>query len=173
MDLTLISASNRKGNRTSDVAAFYQQQLTEKQHTVQLLDLQTLDSQMLVEAATGKKVEGLPEIVAQYLLNKQKILVVVPEYNGSIPGIFKLFIDAIHPEFWAGKKVALAGISAGRSGNMRGLDHLTAIFHYLQMEVLSYKINIPGVRNVLDEGIENDLALANRIARQILLLEKF
>jgi hypothetical protein len=56
---------------------------------------------------------------------------------------------------------------------MRGLDHLTAIFHYLQMEVLSYKINIPAVRSVLDDGIENDSALANRIARQILLLEKF
>ncbi len=173
MDLTLISASNRKGNRTRDVAGFYQQILTEKQHSVKLLDLQEIESQMLVEAATGKRVPGIQALNEQYLTDAEKIMVVVPEYNGSIPGFFKLFIDAVHPEIWAGKKAALVGISSGRSGNMRGLDHLTAIFNYLQVEVLSYKLNIPAVRNVLDEGIENDVALRSRMTKQILLLEKF
>jgi chromate reductase, NAD(P)H dehydrogenase (quinone) len=173
MDLILISASNRKGNRTRDVTGFYQQILTEKKHSVKLLDLQEIESQMLVEAATGKRVAGIQALNEQYLTDAEKILVVVPEYNGSIPGIFKLFIDAVHPEIWAGKKAALVGISSGRSGNMRGLDHLTAIFNYLQVEVLSYKLNIPAVRNVLDEGIENDVALTSRMTKQILLLEKF
>ena len=111
--------------------------------------------------------------IDNFLRSVEKIIVVVPEYNGSIPGYFKLFIDAIHPEFWAEKKAALVGISAGRSGNMRGIDHLTSIFNYLQVEVLSYKINIPSVRNLLDSGIENDLQLAQRVSKQILLLEKF
>ena len=55
MDLLLISASNRPGNRTKEVTGFYQQILQDNGHKVKLLDLQEIESQWLVEGATGKK----------------------------------------------------------------------------------------------------------------------
>lgn len=173
MDLTIISGSNRPANRTRDVAGFYQQILLQKGHKAGLLDLQSVDSMSIVEAATGKRVEAVHRLQSQYIQSVSKIIVVVPEYNGSVPGFFKLFVDAIAQEQWLGKKVALVGISAGRSGNSRGLDHLTGVFHYLNVEVMSYKLNIPFVRNLLDDGIESDPFLAQRINKQILLLEQY
>lgn len=173
MDLTIISGSNRPSNRTRNVAAFYQQLILQSGHNAALLDLQSVDAGEIAEAATGKKVDGVAQIQKDFLQNVAKIVVVVPEYNGSIPGFFKLFVDAIAPEYWLGKKVALVGISAGRSGNSRGLDHLTGVFHYLNVEVMSYKLNIPFVRTLLDQGIASDFALLQRMNKQILLLENY
>lgn len=78
----------------------------------------------------------------------QRFVVVVPEYNGSIPGVFKLLIDACDPEIFFGKKFALVGVASGRAGNLRGLDHLTDILHYLRAEVFSLKQPISQIRRL-------------------------
>ena len=51
-----------------------------------------------------------------------------------------------------GKKAALVGVASGRAGNLRGLDHLTDILHHLQVEVLSFKVPISKLDEVLDEN---------------------
>ena len=79
----------------------------------------------------------------------------MPEYNGSIPGIFKTFIDSCNIDTcFRGKKAALVGIAAGRAGNLRGLDHLTDILHHSGCEVLSYKLPISSIRQLFDENNE-------------------
>ena len=76
---------------------------------------------------------------------------VIPEYNGSFPGIFKAFIDAsdIRSSFH-GKKVCLIGVSDGRAGNLRGMDHLTNICGHMKMNVLNLKIPISSVGSLID-----------------------
>lgn len=54
----------------------------------------------------------------------------------------------------SGKKVALVGVSSGRSGNIRGIDHLTNIFHYLNLEVLPYKLPISRTNELVNENRE-------------------
>ena len=64
--------------------------------------------------------------------------------------------------------IALVGISAGRSGNIRGMDHLTGVFHYLGAEVLSSKIDIANLHSVLDiDGNLNNDDVIRRMNRQI------
>ena len=69
-----------------------------------------------------------------------------------MPGILKLFIDSISPKLWQHKKAALVGLSAGRAGNLRGLDDVTNILHYLQMEVLSKKPKLSVFDTLVDEN---------------------
>ena len=65
----------------------------------------------------------------------------------------------MHPKFWKGKKAALIGISSGRSGNVRGLEHLTGVLHYLQVEVCSAKPVISGIDGLLEgESLNNEEA---------------
>jgi len=73
------------------------------------------------------------------LIPSTHLLFVVPEYNGGFPGVLKYFIDIIHPKVWAGKIAGLVGVATGRSGNLRGIDHLTGILHYLKVEVIYQK----------------------------------
>lgn len=81
-----------------------------------------------------------------------KFIFITPEYNGSIPGVLKIFIDACSfPISFYHKKAALVGISSGRYGNLRGIDHLTGICNYLRMHVLPLKIFLPQIQNEINE----------------------
>jgi chromate reductase len=83
--------------------------------------------------------------------SSNKMLVVVPEYNGSIPGILKLIMDCADPEIYREKKIALTGVASGRGGNLRGLDHLSGMFHYLKAEVFSDKLPISRIRSLVND----------------------
>lgn len=83
------------------------------------------------------------EAVRQQLIDATHFVFIVPEYNGSFPGILKLLIDnSKYPESFRGKKCAMVGLSAGMFGNLRGLDHLSGVLNYLQASILPYRVHL-------------------------------
>jgi NAD(P)H-dependent FMN reductase len=92
----------------------------------------------------------------------------MPEYNGSFPGIFKLMMDISDiTRCWFHKKVMLVGVANGRAGNLRGLDNMTNMCHYMKMNVLPNKLPISSVSNELkDERFYQETTL-NAIRNQI------
>jgi NAD(P)H-dependent FMN reductase len=106
-------------------------------HTLLLADLPL---SLYAEGSYGEPSESFAQAVHNPLRTASHVVMVVPEYNGGFPGILKLFIDMLHPREWKGKKVALVGVATGRGGNLRGLDHLTGVLHYLGAEVLGKKV---------------------------------
>ena len=85
-----------------------------------------------------------------------KFLFIMPEYNASFPGVLKLMIDNSDvKKCWWYKKAALVGISDGRAGNLRGLEHMTSILHYLKVNVLYNKVLLSRI----NEEINNEGAL--------------
>jgi NAD(P)H-dependent FMN reductase len=82
-----------------------------------------------------------------------KFIFISPEYNGSIPGVLKLMFDiSDYKKAWWGKKALLTGVATGRGGNLRGLEHLTSILHYLKVNVHPNKLPISLVHNLMDEA---------------------
>ena len=59
---------------------------------------------------------------------------VVPEYNHSFPGEFKLLLDSAYKEY-ANKFALLVGVSAGQYGGVRVLQHLAPVFHELNIHL--------------------------------------
>ena len=58
-------------------------------------------------------------------------MVVVPEYNGSFPGILKYFIDLLpFPESFDCRPVSYVGVSAGQWGALRAVEQLQLVFGY-------------------------------------------
>ena len=98
-----------------------------------------------------------------------KFIFISPEYNGSIPGVLKSFIDNTDiKKVWPGKKALLTGISTGRAGNLRGMEHLTGILHYLKVNVHHNKLPISVVHNLLNEAGEiTDPATLAAIGEQL------
>jgi NAD(P)H-dependent FMN reductase len=71
--------------------------------------------------------QGIPDVVKQLkeqIVNAEGLLLVTPEYNNSIPGVFKNAIDWLSrpstdiPRVFKGRPVAIMGTSPGRFGTL-------------------------------------------------------
>lgn len=100
--------------------------------------------------------EKLKALQDNFLIPAQKFIWISPEYNGSFPGILKLFIDAIsvrsYEDTFPGKKSALIGVTTGRSGNIRGLDHLTGVLMHMRSIIYPWLLPISRVNELIDTG---------------------
>ena len=149
--ITIISSTNRPGSSTLKVAQYYQNKLQANGVESGLLSLSQLPSNLIETDLYGKRSKAF-EPIQDMITNTQKFLFIIPEYNGSYPGVLKTFIDACSfPESFYEKKTALVGVSSGRYGNIRGVDHFTGVCHYIHLHVMPLKIHIPSVHKELDE----------------------
>ena len=86
------------------------------------------------------------------VLAARGILTVVPEYNGSFPGVLKLFVDMLKfPESLVDKPAAFIGIAAGRWGGLRAVEQLEMIFQYRSAHLYGRRVFIPAIGDELDE----------------------
>ncbi len=150
----VISGTDRRESRTFQIATYCSEIIDNHGRDSTLLDLASLHPELFSESRYGLPSEALSKVLHSTILPADKIIIVAPEYNGSYPGILKYFIDLISPGLWLGKRVALVGVATGRAGNVRGLDHLTSVLHYLKVEVMSYKVYLSQLHHHSDlEGI--------------------
>ncbi|MEO7961348.1 MAG: NAD(P)H-dependent oxidoreductase [Ginsengibacter sp.] len=151
---TIISGTNRADSLTEKVAAEYARMLGEKHVDATIFSLKDFD--VLHHDEHFIKVEN------EILFPTSKFIIVMPEYNGSFPGVLKAMIDTSDiRRAWWGKKALLTGVSTGRAGNLRGMDHLAACLHYLKMHVHYNKLPISVIDKVIDKkGRLNEDTLA-------------
>ena len=148
--ITIISSTNRPGSSTLKLAQYYQNTFHEKGIEAGLLSLAQLPPNLIQTDLYGQRSQEF-EPIQDIITKTQKFLFVIPEYNGSFPGVLKVFIDACSfPESFYEKKAALVGLSSGKYGNIRGVDHFTGICNYLHLHVLPLKIHIPSIHKELD-----------------------
>src|ERR1035437_839756 len=142
--ITVISGTNRSDSMTLRIAGLYCKLLSERTDNVHLFSLE--NKQVWERGAAMIALEK------QYLIPAQKFVFIMPEYNASFPGILKLMLDNsdIKKSWWY-KKAALVGISDGRAGNLRGIEHMTAILHYMKVNVLYNKLVISRINDEINK----------------------
>jgi chromate reductase len=147
---TIISATNRPDSSTYKLAQYYQKKLKEKRLEAGILSLTRLPANIIESDLYGKRsaeFKPIQDIVTQ----TEKFLFIIPEYNGSFPGVLKVFMDACSfPESFYEKKAALTGLSSGKYGNIRGIDHFTGVCHYMHLQVMPLKIHIGSINKEFD-----------------------
>jgi len=117
------------------------------------LSLTELPDTVIATDLYGKRSEAFKLILDVAINPSDKFMFVIPEYNGSYPGVLKVFVDACDfPESFYEKKAALVGISSGKYGNIRGVDHFTGVCHYFNLHVLPLKLHIANIKTELDEN---------------------
>lgn len=160
--ITIISGTNRKDNVTKKVALEYQRFLR---------DLYQLESEVfsLDEVNMSVRNEKFVEIESSLLKPALKFIIISPEYNGSYPGILKLMIDNSDvSKVWWHKKVLLTGVSTGRAGNLRGMEHLTGCLLHMKMLVHPNRLPISVVDTLLDSDDHfNDTRTVGAINNQL------
>jgi chromate reductase, NAD(P)H dehydrogenase (quinone) len=145
--ITIIAGTNRKGSNSKKVALQYQKLLTEKNIESKLLALEDEDVTV--------KNEHFAKLEKEYLLESDKYIFVIPEYNGSYPGALKMLIDNSDvAKVWPNKKALLVGVASGRAGNLRGLEHFTGSLMHMKVNVHFNRLPISSVHNLLNENAE-------------------
>lgn len=148
--ITIISGTNRPNSSTYKLSLYYQKRLAEKGVQANLLPLTDLPATLIDTDLYGKRSEAFAKI-QQQITATDKFLFVIPEYNGSFPGVLKVFIDACDfPASFYEKKAALVGLSSGKYGNIRGVDHFTGICNYIHLHVMPLKIHIAAIKTEFD-----------------------
>ena len=142
--ITVISGTSRNDSNTLRVASLYQRLLSERgEQEVNLLSLLGVN--------VWERSPDLKQIEEKLLIPAQRFVFVMPEYNGSFPGILKTMIDNSDIKAcWWGKKALLTGLADGRAGNFRGLEHMTGILQYMHMNVYWDKLPISRINEEID-----------------------
>ena len=69
---------------------------------------------------------------------------------------------------WPNKKILLTGVSTGRAGNLRGMEHLTGVLLYLKANVHHNRLPLSIVHTLLNaDGILTDEVTINSINIQV------
>jgi len=109
---------------------------------------------------------GVKELSAK-ILAADALVISTPEYNGSIPGLFKNVIDwlsRIKPGTLTGKQILLLAASPGALGGTRSLWHSRQPLEVLGNFVFPEMMGLPLAHQAFDEsGVLKDAKTAERL----------
>ena len=171
----IIVGTNRRDAMSLEMAKYYSQRLIEKGVEAVILDLAQLPEDFAFSALYHNK--GKNEHYNYYqseLDGVDKCFIIAPEYNGSFPGVLKVFIDGLrYPDSLRDKKVAMVGLSNGVLGNAVGLGHLNDILSYMGANVLGLRVKLGEIAKHFDGEKVSHPLYEKFIAEQIEKLLSF
>lgn len=169
--ITIIAGTARPGSNTLRVAkqieALHRRLSPAEEADTRLLDLGGVPA----ECWAPESYNGAPASFAPFkdaILASDGLVVVTPEYNGGMPGVLKFFIDLLpFPESFDRRPTCFVGLSAGRWGALRPVEHLQQIFGYRNAHIFPERVFLPGIGDLLDDrGELKDPALVERLEKQ-------
>ena len=149
--INIVVGTNREGSLSlvvsQEISAIY----TDLGIENQLLLLSDLSHETFSPQAYAEKPQCVVEMTNE-ILKSSGLVVVTPEYNGSMPGALKLFIDLLpFPESFEGRPVSFVGLSAGQFGALRPVEHLQQIFGYRNAYIFPERVFIPRVHESISQ----------------------
>ncbi len=172
--ITLIVGTNRPGSNTRKVAAQIEEIYAEIKVPLNVLDLAKLPPEIFSPTSYAEKPKSFHPF-ADAVLQSTGLHVVTPEYNGSVPGVLKYFIDMLKfPESFERKPVCFTGLAAGMWGALRPVEQLQAIFGYRNAHLFPVRVFMPQINSLLDSnGKIKDAELLERLKSQAEGFAKF
>ena len=165
--ITLIVGTNRPGSNTRKVARQIEEIYAELKVPLRILDLAQLPPEIFSPTSYAEKPKSFHPF-AEAVLKSVGLHIVTPEYNGSVPGVLKYFIDMLKfPESFEQKPVCFTGLAAGIWGALRPVEQLQAIFGYRNAHIFPARVFMPQIYNLLDDsGKIKDAELLARLRAQ-------
>ena len=150
--ILVISGTNRPGARTLAVARTAHRILRDAAVPVELLDLGDLPHDLFEPTSYASKPLSF-EPFQHAVFSADGFLTVVPEYNGSYPGVLKYFIDMLRfPESLYEKPAAFVGLANGRWGALRAVEQLEMVFQYRHAHLFGRRLFLPAIGERLDDS---------------------
>ncbi len=173
MHIVIVPGTNRSGSLSLQLARLAQREYETLGCTVDLLELE-LGPEFL-EPSAYKQPKPAVSAMVQRFTRCDGALFVVPEYNGSYPGILKLFIDMLpYPQGFDKRPCAFIGLSAGQFQALRAVEHLQGVTGYRHAYNFPQRLFIGDSSKQFDaEGRLFDAKMAERLQLQAAAFVKF
>ena len=156
--ITIVVPASRPGGRSAVIADEYKKHLDDLGAESRILNLTAFSPQMIdaTHYAQSQDKEGFEEL-QEIVDSTDKFVFILPEYNGSFPGLLKVFIDACrYPDSFTGKKAAMVGISAGTQGSALAMGHFADIMNYLGAHTLVLRLRFIRIQDAIEDGALQD-----------------
>lgn len=165
--IDVIVGTNRAGSSTRQLALCVEGIYRELGASVRLIDLMELPPEIYKPSAYAEKPASFRPF-SEAILEAYGLVVITPEYNGSMPGALKYFIDMLKfPESFQEKPVCFIGLSAGFWGGLRPVEHLQQVFGYRNAHLFPERVFLPRAHDLLDASGElTDEEVRGRLKRQ-------
>ena len=146
--ITIIAGTNRRGSLSSvfanEIASIYSRQDVQSK----VLELADLPLETFSPDAYADKPDKVLDFT-QYVLSSSGLVMIVPEYNGSMPGALKLFIDLLpYPDSFEERPVCYVGIASGQFAGLRPVEHLQQVFGYRNAYNFPRRVFVPSVHQI-------------------------
>lgn len=144
--ITIISGTDRKNSYSLKVTELAVETFNKQGQPNQVIDLSQFPHHLMRPENYGSKsLEFDP--YQKMILETDGILTIVPEYNGSFPGVLKYFIDLLKfPESLYRKPSAFIGLAAGQFGGLRAVEQLEMVFNYREANIFGQRVFFPKVK---------------------------
>ncbi len=171
----IISGTNRPGSRTRQISDLIQRLYAETGEQVEIIDLIDLP----FEELTGRQYGGAGlhlswSEAVQKINQADGLILVTPEYNGSMPGALKYFIDHwVYPDSFEYRPICFVGLG-GLFGGIRPVEHLQQVMGYrnsFQFPLRIFLINI--FKTLQASGELGDSAALQLLKDQVLGFQAF
>ena len=127
MHLVVVCGTNRAGALSRLLAQEVASAYTQDGHSVDLLDMAELPVSVLQPTAYKEPHADVTALVQRFLKSDGAVFV-IPEYNGSYPGVLKLFVDMLpYPEGFEKRPCAFIGLAAGQFKSLRAVEHFQQV----------------------------------------------
>jgi chromate reductase, NAD(P)H dehydrogenase (quinone) len=165
--ITLIVGTNRPDSNTRKVARHLEEIYAALKAPLHVLDLAQLPPEIFSPSSYAEKPKAFRSF-SDAVLKSSGLHVVTPEYNGSVPGVLKYFIDMLKfPESFEKRPVCFTGLGAGIWGALRPVEQLQAIFGYRNAYLFPERVFLPRINDLLDDaGRLKDPELLQRLKSQ-------
>lgn len=165
--ITLVVGTNRPGSRARAVSKHIEEIYRDLGVKLATVDLANLPAEIF----DPKSYEETPPSFApfqQAITDSHGLVVVTPEYNGSLPGVLKYFIDMLDfPVSFERRPVCFVGVAKGMWGALRPVEQLQLIFGYRNGYIYPERVFMPHVDQLLDDGGRlKEASLIERLKKQ-------
>jgi NAD(P)H-dependent FMN reductase len=151
MNLKIISGTDRPHSYALKVSGYVQSLYKERGIEAEVISLEGFPITEVVGGPYGEEIPAVKKF-REPIIKADGLIFVIPEYNGSYPGILKLFVDHLpFPKAFEKMPMAFIGESAGAFGALRAVEQFQMVANYRNALQFPERVFIPRVKNEFDE----------------------
>jgi chromate reductase, NAD(P)H dehydrogenase (quinone) len=152
MKITVISGTNRIGANSLKISHVIADLYSKEGVEVQVLNLQELPKEIFDPSIYSQKPKPASFLPFQEAItNADGLVMVIPEYNGSYPGVLKYFIDMLsYPDSFDRQPIAFVGLSSNMWGALRPVEHMQGVWGYRNAFIFNERVFISNIWSEID-----------------------
>lgn len=164
MHIGIVCGTNREG-ATSRLLAKETEAILRPLCSVDFIDMAELPIDALRADAYRSPSAGVKALVDRFVCTDGAVFI-IPEYNGSFPGVLKVFVDMLpYPQGFDRRPCAYVGIAAGQFKGLRAVEHFQQIAGYRNAHHFPQRLFIGDSGNQFTDGHLKDTELAQRLTK--------